>query len=124
MDFHEPMDVHALIDLRTRIRRLSLHVEDPQIDLPVNAPERHPHLIDISVVQEDTVGAFGNPNGLTLVDTLATILYKWKLAALYALLDLDEYGFYWVYRNGSDYEYYVEKMDRSVSVRHSSCLSK
>ncbi|KAF7899134.1 uncharacterized protein EAF01_008347 [Botrytis porri] len=81
------------------------------IDLPADAPEGHPHLLNVKWPRNDPHPEkckeirsmqIEFPKDLSLIDVIATILFEWKPAALHHLLDLENEQFlnFIVQRNG------------------------
>ncbi|TGO60679.1 hypothetical protein BOTNAR_0141g00210 [Botryotinia narcissicola] len=76
---------------------------DISIDLPANAPEGHPHLLNVKRPRNNPQPPkykkrkskqIEFPEDLSLVDVLATILFDWKPAALHHLLNVQNKQFY------------------------------
>ncbi|TGO23253.1 hypothetical protein BPAE_0138g00060 [Botrytis paeoniae] len=76
---------------------------DISIDLPANAPQGHPHLLNVKrprnkphppKYKKRKSNQIEFPEDLSLVDVLATILFDWKPAALHHLLNVENEQFY------------------------------
>lgn len=76
---------------------------DISIDLPANAPQGHPHLLNVKRPRNNPQppkykkrksNQIEFPEDLSLVDVLATILFDWKPAALHHLLNVQNEQFY------------------------------
>ena len=92
-----------------QVKRHNLHL---RLDLPANAPEGHPHIIDLEAINENDL-----PDDLKAVDVIATVLYKWDPEALQNLLDLSKEDFHFGHLTASQYETYIIRNGRYVRVR-------
>jgi hypothetical protein len=88
-------------------------IDDP-VSLPADAPDGCPHIIDVERAREMTDDY--EPEGISAVDTIATLLYKWKPDALKDLLDMSKKGFHWKLYSHHDYEWYVIRRGKNVKV--------
>ncbi|KAF7884939.1 hypothetical protein EAF00_010757 [Botryotinia globosa] len=103
------------------------------IDLPANAPEGHPHLLNVKrprnnpqppAYKKRKSNQIEFPEDLSLVDVLATILFDWKPAALHHLLKVQNEQFfcaaawteYTVEYDESDTLAYVHRLGQYVRI--------
>lgn len=92
------------------VKRIDTHLHI-HIDLPADAPDGHPHIINIESFNEEFP-----PEDLKAVDAIASVLYKWNPKALSDLLDLNKDTFYWCFNNGHGYEIFVSRIGDKVRV--------
>ncbi|TGO71219.1 hypothetical protein BELL_0605g00060 [Botrytis elliptica] len=102
-------------------------------DLPANAPQGHPHLLNIERPQNNPdlpkskkpkSNQIQFPEDLSLIDVLATILFYWKPTALHHLLDVEteqfycaaEWGVYGGKHIGPDILMYVHRLGQYVRI--------
>jgi len=100
-------------------------LDDPVtgIGLPASAPRGYPHqnkLEDIYATMEKQGRQIHMTGLLFAVDTVASVLYKWKPEALRELLDLEKYDFEWKYYTEDGYFAYVIRKGRNVKVNSPS----
>jgi len=94
------------------IKPHDLHLK---IDLSASAPIGYPHIIDVSSLAEEGISET-NLIFLDLVDTVASVLYKWDPIALRDLLDLSTEVFYWDHKSDQGWKHYVRRVQRTVEV--------
>jgi hypothetical protein len=90
------------------VKRFDLKVE---INLPADAPDNHPHLLDPNSVGDDLP-----PENLTTADAIATVLYKISPKMLSELLDLKIKRFKFVYGEIHRAEFYIDRFGPIVKV--------
>lgn len=98
------IDTQIIVVSEDKTRRRKLKRYTHIIKLPADAPNTHPHIIDLPKGLDKT----SSLEGLTAQDAIVTTLYKWKPEALADLFGRNTLRFSWSQNAGDGHEFYVE----------------